>query len=342
MSTGEFVKRACIVAALFFLPLLIWKLFDLVLMGTGAILVAVGLRLGAEPFARWLRLPQPLALICSGLIVVGCLTGVGYLFGTQIGFELQDVLRRADSALQTIMSTLQGSQLGKILLSHFAGGSFSIADLISSIFAVSTVFLEGVIVMVFAGVYLAAQPSLYRNGFVRLFPVAWRPSAAETVDHLAHALRHWLLGQLLQMLLIGLLSTIAVWVVGLPAPFALGLIAGLAEFVPYLGPILASIPAILVATSVSFQAVLWTIVAYLIIHQAEGNLIAPLIQRQMVYVPPVVMLLGVVAMTFVFGGIGIFFAAPIVVILFVAVNKLYIQDSLGEATVFPGERTKSH
>jgi predicted PurR-regulated permease PerM len=118
---------------------------------------------------------------------------------------------------------------------------------------------------------------------------------------------------------------------------ALGVIAGVAEFIPYVGPILAAIPAVLVATTKGFDAVLWTIIAYIIIHQVEGNLLAPIIQRHMVLIPPAVGLLGIVAIGFAFGTVAVIFAAPIAVILFVLVKKLYIRDTLGEKTSIPGE-----
>jgi predicted PurR-regulated permease PerM len=123
----------------------------------------------------------------------------------------------------------------------------------------------------------------------------------------------------------------------LPSPLALGAIAGLAEFVPYVGPIIAAVPAILVATTQGMHAVLWTAIAYIVIHQIEGNLIAPLIQRRLVFIPPAVMLLAIVTVLFVFGGFSVIFAGPMAVIVFVAVNKLYVRDSLGERTVLPGE-----
>ena len=160
----------------------------------------------------------------------------------------------------------------------------------------------------------------------------------ETIVDIGRALRLWLLGQAIQMALIAALTTVAVWIIGLPSPLALGAIAGLAEFIPYLGPILASIPAVLVAITSGFFPALWTIVAYLIIHQIEGNLIVPIVQRKLVFVPPAVLLLSIVAVTEIYGTIGIIFAAPITVIIFVAVKKLYVRDSLGQPTELPGEK----
>jgi predicted PurR-regulated permease PerM len=140
------------------------------------------------------------------------------------------------------------------------------------------------------------------------------------------------------MCLIGVLSAAAVWLIGLPSPLALGAIAGLAEFIPYLGPVMASIPAILVAVTSGYDAALWTIVAYLVIHQIEGNVIVPMVQRRLVFIPPAVLLLSIVAVTEIYGAIGIIFAAPITVIAFVAIKKLYVRDGLGQPTELPGER----
>jgi predicted PurR-regulated permease PerM len=139
------------------------------------------------------------------------------------------------------------------------------------------------------------------------------------------------------MVLIGVLSGLAAWIIGLPSAIALGLIAFAAEFVPYLGPIIAAVPAVLVAATIDTRAMLWTIAAYLIIHQIEGNLFTPLIQRRLVLVPPAVMLLGIVAISLLFGPAAVIFAAPIVVVVFVAVKVLYVRDTLGEDTEIPGE-----
>jgi predicted PurR-regulated permease PerM len=338
MTTVEFFTRVVIVVLVALVPVLVWFLFDVILIVIGAILVAVLLRLVAEPFTHWAKFPETIALICSGLLTVAAVAGAGYLFGTQVDTELTDVMQRANSAVTNIMHHLQTSPTGKVILQHIqGGGGFSFPSFLSSVFSVSISFLEAVVVTVIGGFYLAAQPALYRSGLGKLFPRHMREEVNETVDDIGVGLRLWLIGQLIQMLLIGGLSTAAVWVIGLPSPLALGVIAGLAEFVPYVGPLIAAVPAILVASTQGLNAVLWTIVAYLVIHQIEGNLVVPLIQRQLIYIPPAVMLLGIVTILFAFGGVSVIFAGPIAVIVFIAIKKLYVREGLGERTVLPGE-----
>jgi predicted PurR-regulated permease PerM len=333
-SYSDFFKRALIVVAAAVTPVLIWYLFGVVLMAFGAIILAMLLRLVAQPLEHRLALPEWAALIISGLFILGVIGGTGYLFGSQISGEFQDVVRRTSSASDFIEHTMRGTVLGNYTLQHLTSGNFSLADILPGVLKVSMTFLEGVVIMLISGVYLAAQPRLYRSGMIWLFPPSKHTRAAEVLDGIAEALWLWLIGQLVEMVLIGALTTFAVWMIGVPSPLAIGLIAGIGEFIPYLGPILAAIPAVLVALTKSPETVLWTIFAYLIIHQIEGQIVAPLIQRHMVAIPPALMLLGIVAITYLFGAVAIIFAAPIVVTVFAAVNLLYVRDTLGEKTAF--------
>jgi predicted PurR-regulated permease PerM len=336
ITTAEFSKRAAIAIALALLPLLVWRLFDVILLVTGAILIAVLLGVVATPF-RWLFIPRGLALVLSGLLIAGALGGAGYLFGTGITSELQDVLRRAGEAEKSFVTTLQASELGRAVLSRIQGGELPVTYVVRQVFSVSATFLVSFVVAIVAGIFLAAQPPVYRYGLTRLFPSQGRASAEETIDRVAAALRLWLFGQMIEMVLVGSLAGFAMWLIGLPSPFALGVIAGLAEFIPYVGPVLAIFPSALVAATLSLNAILWTVVAYLIIHQIEGNFIMPIIQRQMVFVPPALMLLSIVTIAALFGPAAMIFAAPITVMLFVVVTKLYVRDTLGEAARLPGE-----
>ena len=331
-SYADFLGRALIVVAAAIIPILIWYLFGVVMIAFGAVILAMLLRLCAHPLMRFLSLPEPLALILAVLLVVFVVGGTGYLFDTGLSGEFQDVVRRASAASVRIEAQLRSTPFGSFLLGHISGANFSITDVVSGVLSVSTAFVEGVIIMVISGVYLAAQPGLYRRGLIWLFPPSKHARAAEVFDGIGEALRLWLIGQLAEMVLIGALSTFAVWMIGVPSPLALGLIAAVGEFIPYVGPLLAAIPAILVAVSKSPEAALWTLLAYLVIHQLEGEIISPLIQRHMVAIPPAVMLLGIAAITYLFGLVAIIFAAPIAVVIFAAVNLIYVRDTLGEKT----------
>jgi predicted PurR-regulated permease PerM len=333
----EFSKRAAIIVAFASFAFLAWYLRDFLLVLVGSLLVATLLALLSEPLVRWCRFPHGIALLIAGLVVLVAIAGSAFLFGSTMSTEFEDVIQRTDSAVSSINDALQHSQFGRMALSHLQGGNTSLTGIISEVLQLSARFVGAVIFIVFAGIYFAAQPELYRKGAAYLFPPRSRLAAEQTIDDIGRALRLWLLGQLIQMCLIGLLSTLAVWLIGLPSPLALGAIAAITEFVPYFGPIVAAVPAVLVAMTKGLYPVLWTIAAYIVIHQIEGNLIAPIIQRRMVLVPPATLLLSIVAISLVFGSVAIVFAAPMTVIAYVAVKKLYVRDSLGQPTDLPGE-----
>jgi predicted PurR-regulated permease PerM len=213
----------------------------------------------------------------------------------------------------------------------------SVTGLFGTVFSTFVTALEALVVIVMSAAYLAADPGLYRAGLVRLFSPDREEWADETIVSVARALRYWLLGQFVQMAIIGVLSALPVWLIGLPTPLALGPIAALTEFVPYLGPVLAAIPALLVAVTRGPETVAWTLAAYLLIHQVEGNVIMPQIRKRMIYIPPAVMLLGIAGIGALAGLLGFVLAAPIVVAIFAIVRKAYLRDALREEVVLAGE-----
>ena len=137
------------------------------------------LRLGAEPFSRWLAIPRSVALIASSLVALAVAGGAGYLFGTLISRELQDVLNRASAAEQIIQAKMHGSELGQLFLSRMTQENFSITGIIEKFFTVSTGFLGALLVLVISAIYLAAQPELHRLGLIKLFPPRLHAQAAK-------------------------------------------------------------------------------------------------------------------------------------------------------------------
>jgi predicted PurR-regulated permease PerM len=146
-----------------------------------------------------------------------------------------------------------------------------------------------------------------------------------------------MLGTFVSMGVVGLVTGIGLWLIGVPSALALGLLAGLLEFVPIIGPIAASVPAILLAFSHSTEMALWTAGLFILVQQLEGNLIQPIVQRYAVDLPPALLLFSVVAGGLLFGIVGIIFAAPLTVVTFVLVKRLYVREVLDTETKLPHE-----
>src|SRR5437016_4462785 len=131
MRISDSIDRATFVLATALLLVLLWYLFDVILIVIGAVLVAILLRLGSEPFIRHLGFPQSIALTFSGLIAIGLVSAAAYLFGAQINAEMQDVVQRADEAQKILATNLGQSRFGAMILADLGGAKLSIPDILT-------------------------------------------------------------------------------------------------------------------------------------------------------------------------------------------------------------------
>ena len=340
-SDGAFLRHVLIVASVVVLALLAWHLVDVLLLVFGAVLVAVLLRALADPIAGATRLPDALAVVAATLAMVGSIGLAAWLFGAEVRAQVAELAERLPQAWRSLEERLGVTDLSERLISRAEDMAPDAGSVVSGLAGVVTSFVGGLadlLLIVFGGVYLAAQPGLYRKGLLLLFPPGdSRKHVADTLDASGAALRLWLLGQLVAMAFLFVLTGLGLWAIGVPAALALALLAGLAQFVPLIGPIVAAVPALLIALSEGWRIVTWTLMLYVAIQQVESNVITPLVQRQAVSLPPAVTLFAVVAFGLLFGPLGILFATPLAVVVLVTVKKLWVRETLGEPTEVPGE-----
>ena len=337
---ATFVRRVLIVIALGVLTAVVWRLAHVLLLAFGAVVVAVILRALADLIARNIPATKKWSLALAGLTIVMALGVTLFLFGRQVRAQLGELARIFPPALEYVLGEFGVDtrkvleQLPKVIGSGLPQEIFSrVASYGMTIIGA----LADLLLVLVAGVFLAADPTLYKRGVVQLFPSSQHERVESALDTSGVALRLWLKGQLVAMALVGLLTGFALWLIGLPSPVGLGLIAGFGEFIPFLGPILGAVPALVIAASQNTQMLLWTAGAFVVIQQVESNLISPLIQHRTVELPPVLSLLAVLAFATVFDAIGLVLAVPLTVVLYVMIKKLYVRETLGEVTHVPGE-----
>jgi predicted PurR-regulated permease PerM len=165
---------------------------------------------------------------------------------------------------------------------------------------------------------------------MKLFPRPWRKRGGEVLTAISVALRKWLVTQLIAMLVIGGVTTTVLLILDVNAAVPLGVIAGLLEFVPTLGPILSALPAVAMGFVDSPQKALAVIVAYIAIQQMENYLLIPFLMREGVDLPPALTIMAQAIMALVFGFLGLLCAVPLLAATMVAVKMLYVQDVVGE------------
>lgn len=342
-SDTRFFRRLLIVILVALLMLALWQVLHVLMLILGAVLLAVLLTALARPLKRWLRVSGSWALALSVAIVITLIGGGIWLFGSEISAQVAALIEAMPKSWQAVENRMSQSSLGREFMSRLGGELLSLARVIGDVsrvvLSISSAITD-MFIMVVGGIYFAAQPALYRDGLLALLPRSRRSLALETLTEMGIALRRWLVARLIAMIIIGLLTTVGLSIIGVPSALALGLFAGLAEFIPLVGPIIAAVPILLVAVGQSPEMALWALALIVAVQQLESNIITPLLQQHAIALPPALSLFAVIAAGFLFGAIGVLFAGPLTVIVFVALKLLYVRETLGNDADVPTQGSK--
>jgi predicted PurR-regulated permease PerM len=190
--------------------------------------------------------------------------------------------------------------------------------------------LANTLVVVFLGLIFSFHPRTYCEGLVLLVRPSSRQRAIAVLDEMGSVLRSWLVGQLVRIVLMGVCVWLALYLLGIPGAFLLGVQAGASNFIPYLGPIVAGVPVALVAMPLGVSKLIWAVGIYTAIQSVEGYVIGPLIQRRAAQLSPAWTLVAIILLGSLFGVMGIALALPLFAVGRVAILRLYVEDWLGD------------
>ncbi len=316
--------------------IVLWFLSDLVLLLFAAVLIAVLLRGFAEEVSTLTRLPVgvSLALVTIGVFLV--FAGIGYWVGPNFVKEGKQLASQVSGWLDKLDQETGGSGssgLVHTLSQHLSNSTSQPSDLLRPGLTVvrGTIgTLGSVLIVVVTAIYLAAAPAMYLDGTVRLVPIGYRPRARQILVQISHTLRWWQVGQAIDMLVVGTLSGVGLALIGVPLALALAVVAGLLTFVPYFGAIAGAVPALIVAATLGFSKMLWVIGVFLVCHGVEGYIVAPIVQRRTVELPPALTLMAMVLLGAAYGVLGLILATPVIAMLLVVVREAYVGDVLGD------------
>ena len=330
LTSAEFATRTLIVIGLLAVAALAWEVAEIFVLLFGGVVLAVVLRsmmrvvLHTTPLrGRWALLAGILLL----LIIVGL---IALLIGSRVAMQMGQLTQTLPHAWMHARGVIEHNATGRQLLQNLQSQT-DLSSWLSHLHDLATITMGALIqlgVILFTGLYFALDPDLYRRGLLQLLPRAARPHAERAMDAAIVALGRWLQGVLLAMVSIGLVTGVGLWALGIPLALALGILGGVLEFLPYIGPILSAVPAVLIAFTLSPVRALEVAVLYVAIHFIEGELLVPLIQRWAVALPPAVAIVSVVVFGWVFGLTGVVFATPMAVVLISLVQTLYVRAAL--------------
>ncbi len=321
--------------------LIVFVLFyviDVVLLLFGAILVAIFLHGLANISRRYLRLSEGVSvLLVSGILLVIMALAV-WLLAPSVAEQIRNLRDELPKSLQNVSAYLSNFSWGKLLIEQMPSNAemiekvnnSNILSRVGSFFSSTLGAMTNIALMLLLAIYLASEPKTYTKGFTKLFPQERRKRVREILYEIGETLSWWLIGKGVSMLFIGLLTWIGLYFIGVPLALTLGLIAGLLSFVPNFGPILSALPAILLAFIDSPISALYTLALFVGVQLVESNLVTPMIERRTVELPPVLTIVSQLALTVLFGAVGLILATPILAVVMVLVQTLYIQDVLGD------------
>jgi predicted PurR-regulated permease PerM len=216
---------------------------------------------------------------------------------------------------------------------QFSGATRYLFPFLSSTIEIVT----GLLIIIFLSIYIAVDPEMYRRGIMHLFPHERRERTGEVLSAIAAVLRKWLVTQLIAMVTLGIVTTILLLALDVKAAFALGLLSGLFEFIPTLGPIISALPAIAMGFLDSPEKALWVTIAYIGVHFLEGHLLIPLLMKGGINLPPALTVFSQALMAVLFGFLGLMCAVPLLAATVVGVKMLYVEDVVGDPQIGPGE-----
>lgn len=285
---------------------------------------------------------RPFGLLLAILAFLGVFVGAFWLFGSQLAGEFDTIRQTVPAAIERLQDFLESYGLGSPASQLTQLGSEDVSGLFSQAGGFALAAGNGIadFVLVLVGaIFIAANPGVYRRGVLLLVPGKVEAVAADALDHTGKGLRGWMMGQAISSLVVAVLTWIGLALLGVPAAGGLGVIAGLLDIIPLIGPIIAGIPAVLLAFTVSPLMALWTLLLFLGVQQLQGNFLQPMIQKYAVNVPPALLLFAVLAFGLLFGFLGVLLAAPLTIVSFILVRHIYVKAILGKSLTAAGPQT---
>lgn len=341
LGSTDLVRAALIVVATLVGLQLLWAARFLVLTAFLGILFGLSAARATDWICSKVKVRRSIAAagvvggVVISLLLFGLWSGPTLVEQSQ---ELRTRLPESIGKLETWLAASQPQILDMIAPPDTLGGSRIVATLGKNVpqltdfaFGVlqSTLLVAAAVVLViFLAIYIAVDPGVYRRGVLLLAPLDKRDRLSELMTALGTTLRTWFATQLIAMLVIGVVTTTVLMLLGVRAALPLGVLAGLFEFVPNIGPLLAGVPAVLMGFVDSPQKALAVAAAYWAIQFLENNLLIPYLMSEQLDLPPALTIVTQVIMAYVFGFLGLFVAIPLLATAVVAVRTLWVDDEL--------------
>ncbi|HEV8082571.1 MAG TPA: AI-2E family transporter [Chitinophagaceae bacterium] len=327
----SFQKKVWITAAVFSLfiifILLFNALFSVLLLILAGVLIAVYFYGFAGILQRSFHWPQKLSIILSVIINLILIAAIIWFVGAKIQQQSSQLADTLPATLQNAKEQISKSSIGRKLIEQLdsSGDTTKALSVIKRLFSSSFGILSDLYIVILLGAFFTASPSLYKKGMVALLPSKAKEKGADIINKINNILKKWLKGQIFGIAFIGVLTAVGLLIIGMPLVLTLAIIAGLLNFIPNFGPLIALVPAVLISLTQGPETALIIICMYTFIQIIQSAVTQPLIQKKMINIPPALTIIGQVALGLLAGFWGVLLATPIIAILMIVIKELYIK-----------------
>jgi len=336
----DLAKRAAVVWAVGLLIILlvvgVGYAIDVLLLAFAGVLFAILLRGLSDFLSTHTGMGEKWSLAATVLLLMVLVTVGAWLLIPSIAEQTDELRQTLPKSVELLEGQVKRYEWGRWMLEKAPEPAELIPrrlDLFRRITGVvsGTLGAIGIVVVIFfTGLFFAVQPRLYTEGIVKLVMIRKRDRAREVIGQIGAELQWWLIAKLTAMVFVGGLTWLGLWLLGIGMPLTLAVLAALLTFIPNLGPIIAAVPAVLIALLDGPATAVWVVVLYIAIQTIESYLLTPLLQQQAVSLPPALTITTQLVMAVFVGGIGLALATPLTVVALVLVRSLYVQDTLGD------------
>ncbi|HXG85043.1 MAG TPA: AI-2E family transporter [Pyrinomonadaceae bacterium] len=343
-----FVQKILIFFSIFSLfgliLIVLWQGAEVFLLIFAGLLLAIFLRSLSDFLSRHTPLSNNWSLTVVLLAIVALVALGVWLLSESMGQQFEELSEQLPTAFEQARQKITQYQIGRRIVEQIPSPQQLTERQTGNLFGRLTGFFSTafnvvvyVLVILITGIYFAFNPRIYREGVVKLVPKEREKRAREILSTVEYTLRRFLLGIFAAMTINGAITTVGLWILGVPFAIPLGVLTGLFNFIPNIGPITASVPAILIAFSQSPTQALYVALLYLAVQNIDGFVTTPLVQQRAVSIPPVLVIGSQLLLAVLFGFLGLLLSVPIVAALFVVVKMIYVEDVLGRRVEVKGE-----
>lgn len=336
---GRVITATMIVFGSAIFLMLLWSGRHVLLLLFAGLLLSVLLRVPALLLGRWTGLSDHWTVPIVVTVLTALFALAIWLGGPMMMDQLQSFQKELMRSFEALRGQLQDNRFGRILLDSLPARDSldyqALWDRAAGVWATVLGALGSMLLVFVVGVFFAFNPGLYIRGLLRIVPLHRRRRACDVAGMVTHDLRQWLIGQFIGGLIMWAGTWISLWLIGVPMSFMLGLLAGLLNFVPYIGPLLAFLPIAAVGFTDSVHTGVLATLAYFVVQAIEGNIVMPLLYQRLIHIPPALTLGSQLLFGTLAGALGIALATPLLAVVLVLIRSLYVEDALGDSMERP-------